>query len=372
MRIVLTSGGSGGHIFPIIAVARKIKKLIPEGEDLEFLFLGPDSGLEKEAMEKEMIPSKKILSGKLRRYFSPSYIPDLFKIPLGIIQSLWHLLYFMPEVVFSKGGYAGIPVVIAAWIYRIPVVIHESDITPGLANQFAAKLAEKVLVSFSGAANFFNPGKVEITGNPIREEIAKGSREEALKIFGLSGNRKIILVMGGSQGAKIINESIIRILPKLIKNFEIIHITGNIDYENAIQETGRLGIKVGREGYHPFPFLYEEIIHALAAANLVISRAGASAIAEIAANGKPAIIIPIKFSANNHQQLNAYALAEAGAAVVVEQDNLGEDIFLKKIEEVMKNQELQYELGERIKKFYDPAAAEKIAELILTFNVRRS
>ncbi len=365
MRIVLTSGGSGGHIFPLIAVARKIKELIPESEDLEFLFLGPDSGLEKEAMEKEMIPSKKILSGKLRRYFSLSYIPDIFKIPLGIIQSLWHLLRFMPDVIFSKGGYAGIPVVIAAWIYRIPIVIHESDVTPGLANQFASKLAKKVLVSFSGTADFFNPGKVEVAGNSIREEITQGSREEALKIFGLSGNKKIILVMGGSQGAKIINDSIIRILPKLIKNFEIIHITGNIDYENAVQEAGRLGIKVGREGYHPFPFLREEFIHALAAADLVISRAGAGAIAEIAANGKPAIIIPIKFSANNHQQFNAYALAEAGAAIVVEQDNLGEDIFLRKIEEVMGNQELQYELSERIKKFYNPAAAKKIAEEII-------
>ena len=159
MRIVLTGGGTGGHIFPIVAVARKIRELAPEGADLEFLFLGPDGELEREVMEKEMIPAKKILSGKLRRYFSASYIPDLFKIPIGIIQSLWQLLVFMPDVVFSKGGYAGVPVVVAAWLYRIPIVVHESDIMPGLANQFAGKLAKIVMVSFPGRSQFFQSRK---------------------------------------------------------------------------------------------------------------------------------------------------------------------------------------------------------------------
>jgi UDP-N-acetylglucosamine--N-acetylmuramyl-(pentapeptide) pyrophosphoryl-undecaprenol N-acetylglucosamine transferase len=366
MRIVLTGGGTGGHIFPIIAVVKKVRELAPEGADLEFLFLGPDGDLEKEAMEKEMIPAKKILSGKLRRYFSPSYIPDLFKIPIGIIQSLWQLLVFMPDVVFSKGGYAGVPVVVAAWIYRIPIVVHESDIMPGIANQFAGKLAKRVMVSFPGAANFFSPGKVEISGNPIREELAQGNREEARKIFELSEGKKIILVMGGSQGAKAINESILHILPKLVKNFEIIHLTGGSEYDTAIQEAGRAGIKAGHSsGYHPYPFLHEEMAQALAVADLVISRAGANAISEVAANGKPAIIIPIKSSANNHQELNAYALQESGAAIVLEQDNLGENIFFEKIEEVMNSGELQFELSERIKKFYNPDAAEKIAQEII-------
>ncbi|MCX6762356.1 MAG: glycosyltransferase [Candidatus Moranbacteria bacterium] len=182
MKIVLTGGGSGGHIFPILAVVRKLREVVPEGEDLEFLFLGPDGILERELMEKELILGRKILSGKLRRYFTLSYIWDLLKIPVGIIQSLWQLLVFMPDVVFSKGGYAGAPVVFAAWLYRIPIIIHESDITPGLANQFSARLAQKVAVSFPGAANFFSPGKVVITGSPIREELTKGSKEEALKI----------------------------------------------------------------------------------------------------------------------------------------------------------------------------------------------
>lgn len=365
MRIVLTGGGSGGHIFPIIAVVRKIREISPEGADLEFLFLGPDGALEKEAMEKEMILTKKISSGKLRRYFSWSYISDLFKIPAGIVQSLWQLLVFMPDVVFSKGGYASVPVVIAAWMYRIPVLVHECDIMPGLANQFAARLAKKVLISFPAAGNFFSPEKVVVTGNPIREELVMGNKQEATKIFGLREGRKTILVMGGSQGARSINEAIVRILPELVKEYEIIHLTGGSDFENAIHEAGQAGIKAGREGYYPYAFLGEELPHAFAAADLVISRAGANAVSEIAANAKPAILVPIKYSANNHQSLNAYALLEAGAAVILEQDNLSENIFLEKINEVMKSSELQFELSERIKKFHNPEAAKKIAEEII-------
>lgn len=361
----MTGGGTGGHIFPILAVVRKLKETVPEGEDLEFLFLGPDGEIEKETMEKEMIPTKTISSGKLRRYFSWSYIPDLVRVPLGIVQALWHLLVFMPDAIFSKGGFAGIPVVIAAWIYRIPVVIHESDITPGLANQFSAHLAKKVAVSFPGASNFFSPEKAVVAGNPVREEIARGSKEEARKIFQLAEGKKTILVMGGSQGARAVNGAILRVLPQLVKDYEIIHLTGKGEWENVEQEAGRAGIKAGHNGYHPYPFLREEMPHAFAAADLVISRAGANAISEIAANGKPAIIIPLKSSANNHQELNAYALAEIGAAVVLNQDNLGENILLEKIREVMNNGDVRFELGERIKKFYDPDAAKKIAEEIV-------
>lgn len=365
MRIVLTGGGSGGHIFPIVAVVKKLREIVPEGEDLEFLFLGPDGDIEKKEMERELVPAKKILSGKMRRYFSLSYISDLCRIPVGIIQSLWELLLFMPEVVFSKGGYAGVPVVVAAWLYRIPVVIHESDITPGLANQFAARLAKTVAVSFPGAANFFNPGKVAITGNPVREELTTGNKNEARKIFGLSQDKKMILVLGGSQGASAINTAIVRILPSLLKKYEIVHQTGRSGYETVVREAGRAGIKAGHSGYHPFPFLWKEMAHAYAAADLVVSRAGANALAEIAANAKPAIIVPIKTSANSHQELNAQFFSEAGAAVVLNQDNLGENILLEKIEEIMASNELQFELSERVKKFYQPDAAEKIAKEII-------
>jgi UDP-N-acetylglucosamine--N-acetylmuramyl-(pentapeptide) pyrophosphoryl-undecaprenol N-acetylglucosamine transferase len=344
-----------------VAVVEKLREIVPDGDDLEFLFLGPGGELEKEAMEKELVPSRRVMSGKLRRYFSFSYIPDVLKIPVGIFQSLWQLLVFMPDVVFSKGGYAGVPVVVAAWAYRIPIIIHESDIAPGLANQFGARLSRTVAVAFPGAANFFNPTKVVITGNPIREDLTRGSKEEAQKIFGLSGNRKIIFVTGGSQGARAINEALVRILPDLLKKYEVIHQTGRGEYENVVQEAGKIGIKAGHEGYHPYPFLSAEIPYAFAVADLVVSRPGANSINEIAANAKPSIIIPPEHSANNHQSLNAYAVQEAGAAVVLDQDNLGENILFGKIEEVLNNSEFQFELKERVKKFHDPDASKKIA-----------
>ncbi len=365
MRIVLTGGGTGGHVFPILAVVRKIKEQLGENEDSEFLFLGPDGELEREVMEKEMIPTKNILCGKFRRYFSFRNVIDIFKFPVGFIQALWHLLIFMPDVVFAKGGYASVPVAFSAWIYRIPIVIHESDVMPGLANQIVSRLASRIAVSFPGSNKFFPEKKVFISGNPVREEIAKGSREEAIKIFSLASDKKTILVLGGSQGARVINTAIVNILHEATKRWQIIHLTGKKEYEEVVHEAAKMGIKAGREGYHPYPFLLEELPHAFAAADLVISRAGANAMTEIAANKKPAILIPINGSANNHQEQNAFAFSQAGAAILIEQANLGENILIEKIEQVIGEKDLDFELIERIKKFYNPKAADVIAEEII-------
>ncbi|MDD5490032.1 MAG: glycosyltransferase, partial [Candidatus Moranbacteria bacterium] len=213
MRIALTGGGTGGHIFPILAVVREIKKQVGENEDVEFLFLGPDGELEKEAMEREFIPMKKIQCGKMRRYFSPLNFLDIFKIPLGFFQSLWHLLIFMPDAIFAKGGYASVPVAAAAWFYQIPILIHESDVVPGLANQLMAKVAKKVAVSFPGSEKFFPERKVFLTGNPIREEMIQDDKKEGEKIFSLKPDKKTILVIGGSQGARVINQAVVTLLP---------------------------------------------------------------------------------------------------------------------------------------------------------------
>jgi len=369
MRIVLTGGGTGGHIFPILAVIREIRKQLGEKRDVDFLFIGPGGELEREVMAKELIPARKILCGKLRRYFSFRNLVDIFKIPIGLAQSLWYLLVFMPDAVFAKGGYASVTVVAAAWLYRIPVVIHESDVTPGLANQLMSRMARRIAVSFSGSEKFFPERKVLLTGNPIRVELAQGDMAEARRIFSLNSERKTILVMGGSQGARSINQAILRILPKILKKYQLIHITGKVDYEDIIHEAGKLGIKAGREGYHPYPFLHEELKHALAVSDLVISRAGANAMTEIAANAKPAIIIPIADSANNHQEQNAFAFSQAGAAVMLEQNNLGENILLGEIERTIESRELSFELSERVKKFYNPKAAEIIAREIIEIAV---
>jgi UDP-N-acetylglucosamine--N-acetylmuramyl-(pentapeptide) pyrophosphoryl-undecaprenol N-acetylglucosamine transferase len=366
MRIVLTGGGTGGHIFPIVAVVKKIKELAGGKSEVEFLFLGPDGELEKQVMEREFIPTRKIQCGKLRRYFSLLTFTDLaVKIPIGVVQSLWHLLVFMPDVVFAKGGYVSFPVAVAAWLYRIPVILHESDAAPGLANQILSRLAKRIIVSFPGSETFFPERKVILVGNPIREELASGSKEEAVKKFSLDPSKKTILIIGGSQGARSLNRAVLNILPKLLKKWQTIHLTGKNEYESVLQEAGKLGVKAAHGGYHPYPFLFDELWHAFSAADLVVSRAGANALTEIAANAKPAIIVPIEGSANKHQEQNAFAFSQAGAAVVLGQDNLGENIFFEKIEQVLEDKEFNFELRERIKKFYNPKAAEIIAGEII-------
>lgn len=365
MRIALTGGGTGGHIFPIVAVVREIRKQVGEKGDVEFLFLGPDGELERDAMEKEFIPTKKIQCGKLRRYFSLLNFLDVFRIPLGFLQSLWHLLVFMPDVIFAKGGYASIPAAAAAWIYRIPILIHESDVVPGLANQLMAKVAKKVAISFPGSEKFFPERKVFLSGNPIREEMVQDDKMKGQEKFSLRPGEKTILAIGGSQGARIINRAIVILLPRILKKWQLIHVTGKKEYESVVYEAGKLGIKSGHENYKAFPFLGDELPYAFAAADLVISRAGAITLTEIAANKKPAIIIPIKESANNHQEQNAFAFSEAGAAVVLEQENLGENILYEKVERIIENQGLEFELSERIKRFYNPDSAKLIAGEIM-------
>ena len=361
MRIVLTGGGTGGHIFPLAAVAAKLKEKM--GNDAEFLYLGPSQKLEKEIMKRENIKTKRIISGKMRRYFSPLNFTDALKIPIGFIQSLWALLIFMPDVVFSKGGYAAVPVVLAAWIYRIPILSHESDAIPGIANKILGKFSNWIAISYPSAQEYFLKSKVIITGNPIRKEITQGNSEAARKHFDLLESKPTILIMGGSQGARCVNQAIVKILPDLLRQTQIIHQTGEKNFKETKRLAAEAGIKAGRRGYHPVSFMQiDELKKALAAADLIISRAGANSIANIAAVKKPAILIPLPTAANNHQQMNAYEIARIGGALVLEESNLGENMLLKKIEKILKDENLRSNMSQKISAFYHPEAADKIAE----------
>lgn len=362
MKIVLTGGGTGGHIIPLIAVAKKIKEKKP---DAEFLFIGPNGGLEKKLMAAEGIPVKKAISGKMRRYFSLANFVDFFKVPIGLVQALWHLLWYMPDAIFSKGGYASIPVVVAGWFYRIPIMIHESDANPGLANSMLAKFSERVAISYPQAEVYFPSKQVVLTGNPLRPDIAAGDPQKARAEFSLSDSKKIIFVWGGSQGSKIINNKIVEILPELLKKYQIIHQTGEKNFEEVKSKAGFLGIKVGREGYFTLPFIGENLKDILAVSDLIISRAGSSSISEIAANGKPSIIIPLENSANDHQRMNAYAAAKTGGCSVLEENNLGENMLLGEINEIMEKEGFRNKLATNIKAFYHPDAADRIADGIL-------
>lgn len=362
MKIVLTGGGTGGHLIPLISVSQKIALKRP---DVEFLFVGPNGKIERDLMGKAQIRTRTILVGKIRRHFSFLHFVDVFKVPIGIMQCLWILLLEMPDVVFSKGGYASFPVVLVSWLYRIPVLIHESDANPGLANNILGKFANRVAVSYAEAEKYFPADQVVLTGNPLREDIAMGDPKKARALFSLTESRKTIFVVGGSQGARTINNKVLDILPELLKKYQVIHQTGERNYEEVIHRAGALGIKAGHDGYHPIAFYGDEIKDILALADMVISRAGANTVSELAATGKPSIIIPLPTSANNHQRMNAYSVAKRGGCVVLDEANLGRHMLLSRIEEIMENEEFRNKLRANIKSFYHPDATERLASGVL-------
>jgi UDP-N-acetylglucosamine--N-acetylmuramyl-(pentapeptide) pyrophosphoryl-undecaprenol N-acetylglucosamine transferase len=361
-RVVLSGGVSGGHTYPLIAVARVLRKRYPQG--IELLFLGGGGVFEQTAMEAEGIPMRRILYGKMRRYFSFLNYLDFFKLPLGILQALWHLLLFMPDVVFSKGGAASVPVVLAARFYRIPVLIHDSDSVAGRANAWLGKWVQRVAIAYPSAARYFPAGKTALTGNPVREEILSGSKERARERFGLDPQKKTLVLFGGSQGAYGLNNALLRILPLLLmKGVQIIHQTGSNHLKGVLALAAELGVPTESGSYHPIDFLSaEEIGDTLAVADIVVSRAGAGSIAEIAACRKALVLVPLPSAANDEQRKNAYDIAEIGGALVLEEANLGEHLFLENLENLLNNDDLRAEMGEKLHVFYHPDAAERIAD----------
>ncbi|MBU1292073.1 undecaprenyldiphospho-muramoylpentapeptide beta-N-acetylglucosaminyltransferase [Patescibacteria group bacterium] len=358
MRILFTGGGTGGHIFPIIAVARQLKKNNP---DLEMFFLGAPAGAGfSDVLQKEGIRIKTILTGKVRRYFSPKIILDIFKMPIGLIQAFLYLYVWMPDIIFNKGGFGSVPVVLVGWLFRIPILTHESDTIPGLANRLGAMFSKRIAVSFVSTGKYFPSKKTALIGNPIRSAIPMTS-EKAKTILGLTSQKPIILILGGSQGAQALNQAILGILPQLLEKYEIVHQCGFNNFEEIKRETSQIS-----SDYHLFPFLNEsQMSAAQLLANLVISRAGAGSIAEIAACGKPSILVPLPGSGSDHQKENAFAYAQAGATTVVEEENLTLSIFLNEISQILDNPELSQKMSINAKNFSRPEAAQKIAETLI-------
>ncbi len=364
MRILFTGGGTGGHIYPIVAIKRTLEKY----KGMEFLYIGPNN-FAKGVFEKENVKCKFISAGKLRRYSSLANFVDLFKIPIGLIQSLWHVFKFMPDVIFSKGGYGSIPVVFVGWLYRVPVVIHESDSAPGLANKMLVPFSKKIIISFEEARKYFPPKKTVLLGNPVREELTRGNVEEGKRLFGLSSSRSVVLIIGGSQGAQKINEIVLNTLPRLLEKCELIHLCGEKGFKQVEANSHRILEKFdsNKTGlYHLYPFLEEEKLkHAYAVSDIIISRAGAGGIFEIAATGKPSILIPLSNAASGHQIQNAQALARVGGASILKESNLTMNMFLGTIFRLLDDPEKLKEMGEKTKSFYKPEANQKITEWIL-------
>jgi len=367
MKILFTGGGTGGHIFPIVAIVREIRRIYPK-RDLEFYYLGPKDEFSLLLLSQEDFIIKTIVSGKIRRYFSfQNFVDILFKIPFGVIQSFFLLLTIRPNIVFSKGGSGSIAVTFSARFLRIPVFLHESDIVPGLSNQMTSKWAKKIFVSFS-KTQYFDPDKTILIGNPIRKEVLEGDKEKAAEIFNLTLSKPVFLILGGSQGAETINDFILRVLNNLLKDYELIHVTGTENVKEIAAEAQVVEEKDLDRYYHPIGFLDEEKIkHAYKAADLIISRSGSGSIFEIAAVGKPSILIPLPSAAGNHQSKNAYAYAETGASMVIEQENLTPNFFTDNIKLLFLHPERLEEMKEAALAFAKPLAARAIAREILEF-----
>lgn len=371
MRVVLTGGGTGGHFYPLVAVARSLKK-IAEAENIARLdlFFMSDEPMDKELLFAEGIKFIKIPAGKMRRYFSLRYLPDTVKTAFGVLWAFWRTYFLMPDAIFSKGGYASFPILIAARVLKIPVIIHESDAVPGVVNKWAGKWAERIALSFAEAAKYF-PGKnAAVTGNPVRQQIIGGNLAEAVEYFKLEDGIPTILILGSSQGSEKINETALALLPDAVLKYQIIHQTGKNNFEDV---SGRARVVLAQSGfknrYHPYRFLDEgELRNASRAANLIVSRAS-SMIFEIAAWGVPAILIPLPSAAQDHQRENAYIYARFGGAEVIEETNLTPHLILAEIDKILGNPERIKKMRMAAQAFARLDAADKIAKEIIKLGV---
>lgn len=323
-KIIMTGGGTAGHVTPNLALIPKLKE-----EGFEIKYIGSFDGIENEIITKNNIPFFGISCGKLRRYFDVKNFTDPFKILKGITQALRILSKEKPDVIFSKGGFVAVPVVIAASLKKIPVIAHESDMTPGLANKLSAPFCDKLCVTFRESLKYIKDSKGVLTGSPIREEILHGDKNEGKRICGFKDSKEILLIMGGSLGSKLINEEIRKNLDKLSKDFNIIHICGkgNIDKDY-----------VNMSGYKQFEYVSEELPDLMKAADYIISRAGANSIFEFLALKKPTLLIPLSRKASRGDQiLNSRSFAKEGYSLMLEEEEINGDILYKKVMELKEN-----------------------------------
>ncbi len=379
MKILFTGGGTGGHLFPIIAISRELRRL-SGGDKLSLHYIGPKDSLGQVILAQENFSVHNIVSGKIRRYFSFRNIVDIFfNIPIGCLQSFFLLLFMRPKLVFSKGGSGSYGVVLCAMILRIPIFLHESDTVPGKSNQLALKFAKKVFISFPKTTNV-DLLKAILVGNPIEKELLNGNIQTAKEIFNLTLQKPVILILGGSQGSTPINDFILNILNDLLKDYEVIHICGKKNYQEVLDQSNVILSKelqsmnkeyanLGLEKYyHLKNFLGEvELKHAYQVANFIVSRSGSGSIFEIAACGKPSILIPLPTSAHDHQTKNAYEYAKTGASIVIEQNNLTPHYFLEKIRYLLSNQKELEVMKQSALAFAKPEAAKVIAKEILEY-----
>lgn len=320
-KIVLTGGGTAGHVTPNIALLPSLQKL-----SYEISYIGSYHGIEKDLIESENIPYYGISSGKLRRYLDLKNLSDPFKVVKGLGQSIRLLHKIKPDIVFSKGGFVSVPVVLAAKLCRIPVIIHESDITPGLANKIAIPAAQKVCCNFPETLQYLPSDKAVLTGSPIRQELLSGKAERAKSYCHFTSDKPVLLVIGGSTGSKVINDAIRAGLPELLKKYQIIHLCGKGNLDDTY---------VGTPGYAQFEYVSQQLKDMFALASVVVSRAGANAICELLALRKPNILIPLSAAASRGDQiLNAKSFEKQGFSYVIEEEKLTKETLSEALDTI--------------------------------------
>lgn len=325
-KIVLTGGGTAGHVTPNIALLPELKK-----QGYEIHYIGSYEGIESKLIPELDVSYYGIASGKLRRYIDLKNISDPFKVVKGLHQARVLLKQIKPDVVFSKGGFVSVPVVVAAKSRGIPCVIHESDMTPGLANKICIPCASRVCTNFPETIKHLPAEKAVLTGSPIRQELFHGSRERGLSFCGFDKSRPVVLIIGGSLGAASVNTAVRSILPALLKEFQVIHLCGKDKIDASLN---------GTKGYVQFEYIKEELSDLMAAADIMISRAGANAICEILALRKPNILIPLSAQASRGDQiLNATSFEKAGYSIVIQEEDVTDDKLLNAVHQAYDKRE---------------------------------
>lgn len=320
-RIVLTGGGTAGHVTPNIALIPRLREL-----NYEIYYIGSYEGIEKKLIEDFDIPYYGIATGKFRRYFDPKNFTDPFRVMIGYSEARKYLKDLKPDIVFSKGGFVSVPVVRAAASLDIPCIIHESDMTPGLANKLCIPVASKICCNFPETIQMLPGGKAILTGSPIREELARGNKIAAYDICRFTSNKPVVMIIGGSLGAESINKTVRDALPKLLQDFQVVHICGKDKVDNLM---------LNITGYKQFEYVKTELKDIFAMADVVVSRAGANSICELLALKKPNLLIPLStHSSRGDQLLNAKSFESQGFSLLIDEDYLTENLLVEKIHEL--------------------------------------
>ncbi|HEX2916784.1 MAG TPA: UDP-N-acetylglucosamine--N-acetylmuramyl-(pentapeptide) pyrophosphoryl-undecaprenol N-acetylglucosamine transferase [Chloroflexia bacterium] len=389
IKILVTGGGTGGHVSPALATVGAIRELAAEQGDWQplFRYIGSQHGVEKKLAEGAGLDFVGVQTGKLRRadsllgLFTLKNIVDVFRIPLGVLQSLWQVARFRPAVIFSTGGFVCVPPVVAGWLLRVPVLTHEQTVQVGLANRIAARFARRIALTFEGAASEL-PARLQtrtfVTGNPVRPLIFNGDKERAVSRFNFDpadNHLPALYVTGGAQGARIINRAVEAVLPELLEVCRIIHQCGQQpegeeqDYDRLQQAANSLSPELRRR-YYLTRFVGDEVGDVFALADLVVSRAGAGTVTEVSALGKPALFVPLVPTGGDEQTRNALRSVEAGAAVIIKQSELNGPRLLEEIRKLIEDRTKLAGMGRRALSLARPEAARDLARAVI--NLARS